>query len=222
MTRRTMAERTAAVVGTTLLVLAAPVAGNWNDWHARGPPSRGKVDVSSGRRELLDAEPPVNLAEGGREWTVGGKKVDYSMLDCPADWVNKLDQNFLCLPKNSESGNFVAGGMSGNSTADGFESAEFASVPFWCIGTKLLPDGSDGCGGLCDQPCPFMERAATDPFGAQPLCETVIDDCTFSTYKEDDGTDYFDWKTVRLLSSFHFAPHAQSESMTELVTTRTV
>jgi hypothetical protein len=130
--------------------------------------------------------------------------VGRSILNCPADWTDKLDTDYLCLPKNTESGTaaglglfgdaFVASGNPDDIAPAPAGTADFKSFPFWC-GNNGEP-GADGagCGGLCgatsagfscaDQEAGLAgERAVTDPFDSPPICETFIDDCTYSNDK---------------------------------------
>ena len=64
-----------------------------------------------------------------------------SILNCPAEWVEKLDTDYLCLPKNTESGTDAAGGEvemlwirdpSVDRIGGGYGQAS-ASLPFSCF-----------------------------------------------------------------------------------------
>ena len=139
--------------------------------------------------------------DGSQTWTMNGENIDYSPLNCPAEWVELLDPDYLCLPKNTESGTAAGLGLFGpgfpTTISDpgffplGGNTSDFVSVPFWCGNADT--SAPTMCGGLCsntdiggftcaaqeDSPA-GLERAANDPFGSPPICETFIDDCTYS------------------------------------------
>ena len=46
-------------------------------------------------------------------WSMNGENQDYSLLNCPAEWVELLDPDYLCLPKNTESGTAAGLGLFG-------------------------------------------------------------------------------------------------------------
>ena len=70
--------------------------------------------------------------------------VGRSIINCPAEWVDKLDDTYLCLPKNTESGTEASlVGLFGQAFFDSGNAddivdapagtADFKSVPFWCV-----------------------------------------------------------------------------------------
>jgi hypothetical protein len=122
-----------------------------------------------------------------------------SILQCPQEWVDKLDDTYLCLPKNTESGTPTALEMFGPNFPDAIQpapegTADFKSVPFWCGNNGEPNADGTGCGGLCGSTdagftCAQQdeglagERAAKDPFDSPPICETFIDPCVYSNDK---------------------------------------
>lgn len=147
----------------------------------------------------MDIEPV-----SGQMWKMNGAEIDYSIINCPADWLAKLDPDYLCLPKNTESGSpsglglfgdaFVASGDPGDIADPPAGTADFKSVPFWCGNNGEPGADGKGCGGLCgntgagftcaDQDAGLAsERAEQDPSGSPPICETFVDDCTYSNDK---------------------------------------
>lgn len=121
-------------------------------------------------------------------------------MQCPAEWTAKLDPDYLCLPKNTESGTTAGLGLFGpgfpGTVADPPTGTEdFKSFPFWCGNGGVAGEApaagasepGDGCGGLCgttsagfscaDQESgAAAERAEQDPFGSPPICTTFIDE----------------------------------------------
>ena len=102
----------------------------------------------------MDIEPV-----SGQMWKMNGAEIDYSIINCPADWLAKLDPDYLCLPKNTESGSpsglglfgdaFVASGDPGDIADPPAGTADFTSVPFWCGNNGEPGADGKGCGGLC-------------------------------------------------------------------------
>lgn len=118
--------------------------------------------------------------------------VNRSILNCPDDWLAKLDTDYLCLPKNSESGSPAGLGLLDDIDSPPEGAADFRSVPFWCGNNGEPKDDDTGCGGLCgdttidgftcseQEETGGMERAQTDPFGAGPICATFVEGCVYS------------------------------------------
>ena len=97
--------------------------------------------------------------DGSQTWTMNGENIDYSPLNCPAEWVELLDPDYLCLPKNTESGTAAGLGLFGpgfpTTISDpgffplGGNTSDFVSVPFWCGNADT--SAPTMCGGLCSR-----------------------------------------------------------------------
>ena len=102
--------------------------------------------------------------DSNQTWSMNGENQDYSLLNCPAEWVELLDPDYLCLPKNTESGTAAGLGLFGaafvasGNPADisdppffslGGNTSDFVSVPFWCGNNGEPGADGNGCGGLC-------------------------------------------------------------------------
>ena len=105
--------------------------------------------------------------------------MDYSSLDCPAEWVDLLDSGPVaaCLPWQ-ELLNKTVGADFKTPLGVGMRDA---GVPYGCVSSPLCHRAR------CCPPTLASRYAAPDPFGADPICTTgTIEDCKYSTPETRD------------------------------------